>query len=511
MPQNFIDCVREQAFLMPPSLRDWLPEDHLAWFVIESVEQLDLDAFYKAYRPDGHGAAAYDPSMMVALVLFAYSTKERSSRGIERHCRQDIAYRVITANRVPDHATIARFVCRHEVALAGLFSSVLGLCEKAGLVRSGVVAIDGTKMHANASRDSNVGYDRVAREIIAEAIATDEAEDEVHGDARGDELPAELSTDAGRREWLARELVKQRAGGGEESETEPDVGAGDEFDVERIVARARGRRGWLREAKRQLDLDRWRDAAPVPRSRSERLLEAGRRLEDELAAERRGNEAYERYRAAGRDKHGRRFSTPPKPYQPPATPQGEVNLTDPDARVMRAFRGYVQGYNAQAAVNESQIVLAAEVTVDTGDFSHLEPMITAVVGELERAGIEETPGVAVADAGYWNEEHIDEVTAEHGIQVLIRPDASKRDAPRPGWTGGRFDWMRRVLSSELGEELYRKRKQTVEPVFGHTKHNRQFGRFHRRGRAAVRTEWRLIMMTHNPTKLHRHQLAAAGP
>jgi len=134
-----------------------------------------------------------------------------------------------------------------------------------------------------------------------------------------------------------------------------------------------------------------------------------------------------------------------------------------------------------------------------------------VVGELERAGIEETPGVAVADAGYWNEEHIDEVTAEHGIQVLIRPDASKRDAPRPGWTGGRFDWMRRVLSSELGEELYRKRKQTVEPVFGHTKHNRQFGRFHRRGRAAVRTEWRLIMMTHNLTKLHRHQLAAAGP
>ena len=496
---------------MPPSLRDWLPEDHLAWFVIQSVEQLDLDAFYGAYRRDGHGRAAYEPSMMVALVLFAYSTKERSSRGIERHCRQDIAYRVITANRVPDHATIARFVCRHEAALAELFSSVLGLCEKAGLVRSGVVAVDGTKMHANASRDSNVDYDRVAREIIAEAIAIDEAEDEVHGDARGDELPPELSTDAGRREWLARELAKQRAGDGDGRETDPDRDTAPGFDVERIVARARGRRGWLREAKRQLDLDRWRDAAPVPRSRSERLLEAGRRLDDELAAERRGNEAYERYRAAGRDKNGRRFSTPPKPYQPPETPRGEVNLTDPDARVMRAFRGYVQGYNAQAAVNDSQIVLAAEVTVDTGDFSHLEPMITAMVRELKQGGIEETPAVAVADAGYWNEEHMDKVTAEHGIQVLIRPDASKRDAPRPGWTGGRFDWMRRVLSSELGDELYRQRKQTVEPVFGHTKHNRQFGRFHRRGRAAVRTEWRLIMMTHNLTKLHRHQLAAAGP
>lgn len=230
----------------------------------------------------------------------------------------------------------------------------------------------------------------------------------------------------------------------------------------------------MREAKRQLDLDRWRGATSVPRSRSERLLEAGRRLEDELAAERRGNEAYDRYRAGGRDKHGWRFSAPPKPYHPPETPQGEVNLTDPDARVMRAFRGYVQGYNAQAAVNESQIVLAAEVTIDTGDFSHLQPMITAVVRELERAGIEETPGVAVADAGYWNEEHMDELTAEHRLQVLIRPDASKRDTPRPGWTGGRFDWMRRVLSSELGEEVYRKRKQTVEPVFGHTKHNRQF-------------------------------------
>jgi transposase len=171
-----------------------------------AVDQLDLDEFYASYRPDGHGRAAYDPSLMVALVLFAYSTKERSSRGIERHCRQDIAYRVITANQVPDHATIARFVCRHEAALAELFSSVPGLCEKAGLVGSGVVAIDGTKMHANASRDSNVDYDRIAREILAEAKATDEAEDELYGDARGDELPPELSTEAGRWEWLAHEL-----------------------------------------------------------------------------------------------------------------------------------------------------------------------------------------------------------------------------------------------------------------------------------------------------------------
>jgi transposase len=185
MAQNFIDCDREQAFLLPPSLRDWLPEDHLAWFVIDTVGRLDLSAFYAAYRADGHGRAAYEPSMMVSLVLYAYSTDERSSRGIERRCRQDIAYRVITGNQVPDHATIARFIRRHQQLLAELFTSVLRLCARAGLVESGVVAVDGTKLTASASSDSNVDYDRIAREIIAAAIATDEAEDEQHGDARG--------------------------------------------------------------------------------------------------------------------------------------------------------------------------------------------------------------------------------------------------------------------------------------------------------------------------------------
>jgi transposase len=316
MAQNFIVCDREQEFLLPPSLREWLPEDHLAWFVIGAVELLDLAGFYRAYREDGHGRAAYDPAMMVALVLYAYATGERSSRGIERHCRQDVAYRVIAANQVPDHATIARFICRHEQALSDLFGSVLGLCAKAGLVRAGIVAVDGTKVHANASLEANVDYDRVAREIIAEAIATDEAEDELHGEARGDELPPELQTEEGRQEWLARHLERERAAKREqdaESGTdgeEPDHQDGHEFDAERIVARIQGRGGWLREAKRQLDQDRWDEAGPVPRSRSERLCEAGRRLEDDLAAERRGNEAYEQYRAHGRTKDGRRLPSP---------------------------------------------------------------------------------------------------------------------------------------------------------------------------------------------------------
>jgi len=339
--------------------------------VIAAVDEMDLAAFYAAYRADGHGRAAYDPSVMVALVLHAFATDLRSARGIERHCRQDVAYRVITGNQVPDHATVARFLARHETALGDLFSAVLRLCDRAGLVASGIVSVDGTKFHANASRDANVDYDQIAREVIADAIATDQAEDELYGDRRGDELPEELQSEAGRREWLARELARERATADEGSEP----AAEHEFDQERIVARVQGRHGWLLEAKRQLDQDRWRDAVNVPRSRSTRLRAAGRRLEDELATERRGNQAYENYRAHGRKNDGRRLGSPPKPYEPPTSPPGEVNLTDPDSRVMKAFRGWVQGYNAQTAVNEHQIALAAEITVETIDFGQLRPMI----------------------------------------------------------------------------------------------------------------------------------------
>src|SRR5512142_550675 len=139
MPQNFIEGRREQGFLLPPDVREWLPADHLGWFVIDAVAEMDLGSFYAAYRADGHGRAAYEPSVMVRLILYAFSTNVRSSRGIECHCRQDVAYRVITANLVPDHATIARFIDRHQVALAGLFAEVLRLCDEAGLVGSGVV------------------------------------------------------------------------------------------------------------------------------------------------------------------------------------------------------------------------------------------------------------------------------------------------------------------------------------------------------------------------------------
>jgi transposase len=247
MPPNFIEGRCEQGFLLPPDVRDWLPSDHLAWFVIDAVRGMDLAAFYSAYRADGHGRAAYEPSMMVTLLMHAYATKQRSSRAIEGHCRQDVAYRVITGNLVPDHATIARFVVRHEHALAELFGEVLRLCGEAGLVKPEVIAIDGTRMAGNANSDATRDFGQLAREIVAEHAATDEAEDELYGDARGDELPEQLRTPEGRREFFARAREKLRAAAAEGvSEPEAEEPVEPEFDLMRSGswrARRAGRAG----------------------------------------------------------------------------------------------------------------------------------------------------------------------------------------------------------------------------------------------------------------------------
>jgi transposase len=515
MAQNFIESCREQGFLLPPDVREWLPGDHLAWFVIEAVAELDLAAFYAAYRADGHGRAAYEPLVMVALILYAFATDVRSSRAIERHCRQDVAYRVITGNLVPDHATVARFVCRHEHALADLFGEVLRLCDRAGLVKGGVVAIDGTRLDGNCSPDANGRFEQIAREILADAKATDEAEDELYGEERGDELPEQLRTPEGRREFFRRARDQSRRQDKDDELTEdPDAGVSEEvsleFDPARIVARVQGREGWLREGKRQLERHRWRHPDRIPRARVDRLLLAAERLESDLEVERRANAAYEQYRVQGRTKDGRRLPSPPKPYVSPEVPAGRVNITDPDTKSLPISFGFAQGYNAQAAVNEQQIVLAAEVTNTSSDFSQLDPMVTATLNELERIGVTELPEAVVADAGYWNEEHIDEVVANKHIPVLIPPDKVSRGTPRSTWSGGRYDWMRKVLATDLGRLVYRKRKKTIEPIFGHTKYNSGVIHFNRRGRVKVRTEWRLLMMTQNLAKVYRHQLAATG-
>ncbi|HEY7077509.1 MAG TPA: transposase [Solirubrobacteraceae bacterium] len=206
MGQRFVSGDRDQALLLPPDVREWLPEDHLALFVIDAVEALDLAAFCARYRRDGWGRPAYDPAVMVAVVLYAYAVGVRSARAIERRCVEDVAFRVVAANLAPDHATIARFRAEHERALGELFSQVLRLCQRAGLVRAGVIAVDSTKIAANASGLANMDFDQLAREVLEDAARIDAAEDALYGDKRGDELPPELVDPATRKRRL-RELL----------------------------------------------------------------------------------------------------------------------------------------------------------------------------------------------------------------------------------------------------------------------------------------------------------------
>jgi transposase len=515
MGQNFILCDRGQTFLLPPSLTDWLEEDHLVWTVLGAVEQMDLDGFYGAYRANGQGRAAYDPGMMVALLLYSYAVGIRSSRRIERACGGDVAFKVITAMMVPDHSTIADFRRRHETAISELFVSVLCLCGEAGLVRVGEIAVDGTRMRANASRDRNRGYESVVGEILEEAERVDREEDERHGDARGDELPEQLRTREGRRAALkaAREKLEHERAAAIEAGEEVIAKVEVNLDPDRFEIRPEGRQAWLRQARRDVEVQRQESPWPVPRSRQERLVEAKRRMDEELAVEHAANQQYEDYRATASDRLGRKLSSynrKTKPYSPPLVPEGKINVTDPDSREMRTQgQPNIQGYNAQAVVTEQQIIVAADITTQSPDFGQLKPMVEAALRELQQAGVSERPQTVLADAGYWHRNQIEHLLAD-GFQVLVPPDSLVREGARPGWEGGMYTFMRRVLKTDLGRELYEKRRRSIEPVFGQIKHNRGITRFRRRGRAAARSEWRLIAATHNLLKLHNHWIAATA-
>jgi transposase len=505
MAQNFIACDRRQALMMPPDLLEWVADDHLVWSILGAVEQMDLAAFYGAYRENGQGRAAYEPSMMVALLLYAYARGNRSSRGIERECREDVVYKLITAMRVPDHSTIAEFRRRHERAICELFSAVLELCEEAGLVEVGVIAIDGTKIRANASRGANRTYEKLVADILKEVEETDQWEDGLFGEDRGDELPEHLRTEEGRREAFtaAKERLAEKAG-----RSEPEV-ARLELDPE-FSTTGQGRRAWHREGRKVLARQREQAAKPIARSRPERLLESLHRLEENHQVEIQANTAYQAWwaaRAAG-GVPGQKLGMPPKPFTPSAVPEGVINKTDHDSRMMRTDgQPTVQGYNAQAAVTRGQIIVAAEITVQSPDFGHLEPVVTATLRQLEKAGVTQQPEIVLADAGYWHKEQIENIVSD-GIQVLVPPDGGLRKGVRPGWDKGIYAFMRRVLTSEHGHAIYKHRKATVEPVFAQIKFNRKINRFQRRGRTAALSEWRLVTATHNLMKLHGHWIAA---
>ena len=451
MACNFIPCDREQSYLMPPSLRDWLGEDHLAWCVLNAVGVMDLFAFEAKYRADGWGAAAFPPSMMVPLLLYAYCVGERSSREIERACETDVAFRVVAANRKPDHSTIARFRRNNLEELEGLFTQILAICVDAGLVKVRVVAIDGTKMEANAALAANRTHEGLTKEIeedvkrmLAEAEATDAEEDRLYGEKRGDELPEELRTEKGR--------------------------------IER-----------LRECKERLE----REAA-------ERAAEQQRKIDERAAKE----------EATGKKLRGR------KPKEPDPTPEAKAkaNVTDPESRIMKTRKGYVQGYNAQAAVTEEQIIVAAEVTQEANDVKQLHSTIRKTAENLQSTGVEEKVGTALADAGYWSEANVEEADT-NGPDLLIattkdwKQRKAAREHPPPQ---GRIpkdisvrERMERKLMTKRGRATYKKRSRTVEPVFGQIKDARGCDRFLLRGLKGVSGEWKLLCGTHNLLKLWR--------
>jgi transposase len=370
MALNFLSCDREQDFLMPPSVREWLPAAHLAWWLLEVVERLDLEAFYGVYRADGSGRPAHDPGMMVALLLYAYAVGERSSRRIERRCVEDVAFRVIAANRAPDHTTISRFRKRHAERLADLFVQMLAMCAKAGMVRVGTVAVDGTKLAANAGLSANRGYAKIRAEVermLAEADAVDAAEDERFGDARGDELPAELADPVTRRERLER-------------------------------------------AQRELEAE-----------------QAARVAEHEAMLARRA----EHRERTGRNPPGRPPGDGPGP-EPPA--EAKRNITDPDSRVMHARGALVQAYNGQAMVGEGRVIIAADVTSSPNDSNQLLPMLDAAHENLEAIEHDEQIKCVLADGGYWNHDDIATARQRAVVVIPTSdPHHKKRkQAPRQG-------------------------------------------------------------------------------
>jgi transposase len=313
MAYNFLRGDRDQPFLLPPDLRDWLPEDHLAWFILDVVDQLDLAPFLRSYRADGHGHPAYDPKTLLGVLLYAYATGVRSSRQIQRRCTEDLAYRVLAGNQLPDHVTIARFRVRHQQALAGFLVQSLKLCAAAGLVRLGVIALDGTKVAANAANTASHTHDKLQTEVAAilrQAAEADQAEDHQHGPTRGDELPAELTSPTGRlaRPQQAKALLEAQAAQRQHryQQRVAELAA---------AARAKGKQ----------------PRAPIkPRRRDEA----------------------------------------PKP-------QATVNVTDPDSRLVQTRSGWVQGYNAQAVTTCQQVIVAAELTQHTSDLQQLRPMLAA--------------------------------------------------------------------------------------------------------------------------------------
>jgi len=479
----------EQSYLLPPSPLDWLPEGHLAYFVLDLVSQLDLSAIEsKIQDKDARGTRPYSPLMMVALLIYGYCLGVRSSRKIERATYEDVAFRVLAGGQHPDHTRISEFRRIHLEAFKGLFKQVLRLCQKAGLVKLGRVAIDGTKVQASASKHKAMSYermkemeDRLEKEIAAlleQAERVDAEEDALFGAGQQEEdLPAELKRREDRLERIRE--------------------AKEELEAEARLSRAATLRDQARralETAQTTDNERVRKAS---RTRARRLLKEAQQLD--------GRDAEEVAAASGGSDElpGHRVRTLPDgtPH-----PKAQRNFTDPDSRIMESGGTFVQGYNCQAAVDgHAQIILGEDLTNQCPDNGNLDPMIEQVI-----ANCDSVPEKVTADAGYWRPD-VPEVCSQLGAEVYVATERRKhwqRDEPLPpeppSETEDARETMRRKLRTAEGRQIYSERKAIVEPVFGQIKEARGFRRFLLRGLDKVCGEWSLLCTTHNLLKLFRH-------
>ena len=443
-----------QLFLLPPDMKQWLPEDHLVYFIMDVVGQLDLNTIYRSYDNSKGGQPPYDPRMIVALLLYSYCIGLPSSRKIEKATYERVAFRILTADQHPDHDTIAEFRKRHLKALGGLFVEVLRLCQQVGLVKLGHVSLDGTKVKANASKHKAMSYGRMEKKaeeleaevkrLLTEAQAVDDAEDAEYGKGkRGDELPKDLR-----------------------------------FKQDRLRKIKEAMKSLEQQAKAEADAKR----------------EEIRRKELSLEKE-------------GRKRKGK------KPKEPTDDPDSKAqrNFTDPESRIMKdgASKSFEQAYNCQAAVDEkSQIIVATNVTQQTNDKQQVEPMVETI--KKNTGG--QTPKKLSADTGYFSESNIEYLEGEEIDSYVATGRDKHGDQPKPPPRGRipkdltKKERMTRKLRTKKGRETYSKRKKIVEPVFGQIKEARGFRRFSLRGLGNVMSEWDLICLTHNLLKLFRSGL-----
>jgi transposase len=435
MGKSYRPYVPDQEFLLPPSLRDWLPEDHLIYFVSDVIDNVDLTAMDEVYGEEQRGQPPYDPRMMTKVLVYGYCVGVFSSRRLQLRLAEDIGFRVLAAGNAPNFRTISDFRKIHLATLAGLFEQVLKIALEAGAMKLGRVALDGTKVKGNASKHKAMSYERMkekerairaeVRALLGQAEATDAAEDALYGaDQRGDELPEELQ----RRESRLKKI---------------------------------------REAKRALE----------------------ERARQEAKDKGKSNQEVQQSRPAGKDQY---------------------NFTDPESRIMKGGDGFVQGYNAQAAVESTlQLIVGQNVTQAANDKEQIKPMLEVIE---EQSG--QRPDEALADSGYCSEKNLEYLErgneSRHIINAYIATGKQKHGESRQPCPRGalppdatRVERMKRKLQTKAGRKVYAARKTIVEPVFGQIKQARGFRQFLLRGLDKVRVEWSLVCLTHNILKLYR--------